>query len=343
MILPILPRLYNYSNNPINKQTPRTTRPELYQDTITFKGIGPKLNKQKVSLFTELLTESVANPNFFEKQKDFIGQILEEIMPSINSGMHKTENGTRGFVTRLDENFVIRAPHSLKNASRKIIHENCIQGTMQPNKFASVEDFYGHHIITFGNIATMKNATPSGTYTCIGRPYNTPWMQGGYEYYANQYLPTCAALPQESFDRLARNLKALNKIHDKQYYYEPDTINPNNFLIVDNHFRIIDDLCRTEVEQPNSITTMLEPLLTKISTSEYAVFLEELTAPRREIFGKILRASIKTDLTEPPSFSAERILEECYELAGLRHKAPAIRDALNRKDLAGIDEIFQNS
>ncbi len=344
MITPIIPRLniYTVPQNLNQPKQQRTTRPELSRDTVSFKGITSKLDKKHIGHLTELLSEGIENPNFFEKSKAIIGQKLEEIMPSINAGIHNNESGARGFVSRLDDNFVLKIPHWFRKVNQQCIKDNCSRGRLHANRFAAVEDYYGHHIVTFGEIGIMKNATAPGTYTRVGRPYELPLEHGGYDYYATQYLPTCSQLPQESFDRLARNMKTLNEIHSGKYYYEPDTENPNNFLIFNGQFRIVDDLDPTPLEQPNNVTTMLKPLLVKVATNEEAEFAEELIAPRREIFGKILRAAIKTDLPEPMSYTDERILEQCYELSGLQHRANDIRAAIAEKNIAQLDSIFQN-
>lgn len=340
MILPIMPRLNNFSIAPVSPPPPRhrLTNPGLLQDTVSFKG---SINEKHVNFFTELLTQSLETPGFFERNRVIIGETLEKIMPDINAGIRNNESGKRGFVSRLDDDFVVKVPHWFRNATPKCIKENCSKGILRPNKFASVEDYYGHHIMTFDNIAIMKNATAPGTYTRVGRPFEIPYASGGFRYYTGHYLPTCANLPQESFDRLAKNFKELNQIHSGRYYYEPDTENPNNFLIFNGQFRIVDDLDPIPIEEPNNLSTMVKPLLIKIATEEEAEFMPELVPMRKEILRKSIIAATRNDLPQPQSYSEEAFIDRAIELAGLEKDALEIKNAMNEKSIGKIEEIFR--
>lgn len=315
----------------------------LARDTVSFSGLqAPKLNEKTVDFFSEMVKCCIDNPAFLQKNKSIISKTLEEIMPAVISGSRNNESGMRGFVSRLDDNFVVKVPHWFKNATPACIKDHCSRGRVNPNRFAALQDYYGHHIISFGDIGIMKNATAPGTYVRVGRPYEKPINEGGFEYYTEEYLPTCSQLPQESFDRLARNLRELNSItlSSGKYYFEPDTENPNNFLIFNNQIRIVDDLDPTQIENPNNIVTMLKPLLTKISTVEEAHIIPELISPRREILKKCIIASTKENLPLMTAWSDERIFEQACELSGLEKEILALKNSINQKDVKGLEEIF---
>lgn len=345
MILPIINSSFNRktyqplirNNSNINK-----ANNTLSCDTVSFKGkLPPKTNEKFVKRFTTYIQNCLDNPSFLSENRQVIGETLEMIMPEINAGIRNNESGMRGFVSRLDDNFVLKIPHWFRKATPERIKEDCQMGMLHPNKFEALEDYYGHHIMTFGNIAIMKNATAPGSYVRVGRPFEIPLNEGGYEYYVHEYLPVCSTLPQKSFDKLALNLKKLNNISSGKYFYEPDTENPNNFLIFNNEFRIVDDMDPVPVPEPNNITTLVKPLVTKIATEEYAEFAEELVAPRKEIFKKCAIAAAKNQLPDVHSFSEELFLEKAYELTGMTNKAEELRSAIRENDVNKIREIFE--
>lgn len=311
-------------------------------NTVPFAGRPPQFHQEKtVNFFTELVKCCLEESTFLERHRQIIGETLASIMPRINAGLHNNESGMRGFVSRLDDDFVLKAPHWFKKATPEAIQRNCAQGMVRPNKFEALEDYFGHHVMTFGDIAIMKNATAPGSYVRVGRPFEMALDDGGFEYYSETYLPTCAALPQDTFDRLANNLKKLNGITSGEYHYEPDTINPNNFLIFNEHFRIVDDMDPVKLDQPNNLTTMLRPLINNTSTDEKAVFSTELVPLRREIFKKSSIASVKHELPLASSFMEEAEFEETCQLTGVEKHILKLKQYIQERSVDGIKQILK--
>jgi len=338
-----MPRITNFNTRKTNATAPqqRFSNNTLNRDTVSFSGLHTRVNEKYVNFLCEMFSQSLETPGFFERNRVIIGRTLEKIMPDINAGIRNNESGKRGFVSRLDDNFVVKVPHWYKDATPQCIGDNCQKGVMRPNKFAAVEDYYGHHIFTFENIAIMKNATAPGDYTRVGRPFEIPFESGGFLYYTGHYLPTCAKLPQESFDRLAKNFSELNQVHSGRFYYEPDTENPNNFLIFNNQFRIVDDLDPVPIEAPNNLSTMVKPLLVQIADGERAEFMPELAEMRKEILKKSILGAVKNDLPQPQSYTEEALIDKSIELAGLEKETLAIKNAICEKSIATIEEIFR--
>lgn len=324
----------------INKNT--MAKP-MANDVVSFKGadkfITNHAHEQNFKFFAELVHQCLDDNTFLAKNRQIVGQALEKIMPDINSGMRNNESGMRGFVSRLDDNFVAKVPHWFRKVTPQCIAEHCQKGRILPNRFEAIDNYYGHHVMRFGEIGIMRNATAPGTYVRAGRPFEVPLDKGGMDYYVNEYLETCANLPQESFNHLAKNLKKLNAIESGRFHYEPDTENPNNFLIFRDEFRIVDDLDPVEIEEPNSIVTMLKPLINKISTEENAEFVPELTARRNEIFKKCAIAAAQNELPLGNSFMEQALFEQACGLTGNSNKVLEIMNDIDTKNIKKLAEL----
>lgn len=333
MIRTISARIENRTFSQNNKTTNR--------NTIAFAGRTPiEIQQKSIDFFTKTVKCCLDDPTFIERHRKIIGETLAQIMPEINACLHNNESGMRGFVSRLDDEFVLKAPHWFKKATPDCIKRNCAMGQVHANKFEAVEDYYGHHFMTFGDISIMKNATAPGDYVRVGRPFEMQLDDGGFDYYSNTYLPTCASLPQETFDRLARNLKKLNGITSGEFHYEPDTMNPNNFLIFNDQIRIVDDMDRVQLEEPNTLTTMLRPLINNTSTDEKAVFIPELVPMRKEIFKKSSVAAVKNELPLASSFLEEAEFEQTCELTGIQKQILKLKQYIAERSIDGIQKIL---
>ena len=76
----------------------------------------------------------------------------------------------------------------------------------------------------------------------------------------------------------------------------PDIINPNNLLISDGKFILVDKLEKVPFKEPNSVYTMLEPLIIRMTPEKEASHSNKLTNIRKNIFRKVLIASEKCEL-----------------------------------------------
>ena len=124
-------------------------------------------------------------------------------------------------------------------------------------------------------------------------------------------------------------------------YYTPDIINPNNILISDNQFRIVDKLDKTKQKEPNTLFTMLEPLLLRLSPESYANYKESLVEPRYNIYKKCLIAATKANLPLENSLKYEysdyylaSILKTYFtdthdNLAKMRNQGVSLENRLN--------------
>lgn len=240
-------------------------------------------------------------------------RILDKALPHIMTPENFINKGRESKVYRISDNYVakIRRGKTEDNA----VH--FLNSTKRPSeKFAKLDFYYGEPLIKVGGVEILKNATPTSDFMKCGTGYKT-WgsemickHEDLSEYY-NKYLPLCASMPQNSFDEFAQGLQKLNGITGRdslmrRVYYTPDTINPNNILIADNKFRVVDSLEQIHAKNPNTLHTMLEPLVIKLTPNTYAGEMndrpEELIPLTRTIIKKINYCGRKSRLTFKSSF-----------------------------------------
>lgn len=243
-------------------------------------------------------------------------KILDKALPDIMKDENFINKGRASKVYKISDNYVAKIKRG-KTANNAIHFFN---PTMCPSEqFSHLDFYYGEPLIRVGNVEILKNATPTSDFMKCGTGYKTintcngPEMRCKHEDlsdYYNKYLPLCASLPQESFDNFAKGLQKLNGITSRdalmrKVYYTPDTINPNNILIADKEFRVVDNLEPIHIaKNPNSLYTMLEPLVIKLAPETYAGELDdrpkEMLPFTRTIIKKSLIAAEKTGLAIDP-------------------------------------------
>lgn len=226
-------------------------------------------------------------------------KVLQESLPYVMSPNNFINKGRDSKVYRINDNYVakIRRGHYEDDSVKSY---NIV--TLPSQKFKSLDFYYGEPIVKVGDVEILKNATPTENNICCGTNYKGISLVSKEEMkkYTEVYLPMCSSLPQESFDNFADNLKRLNGIsslglHGRKYY-TPDVINPNNLIISDGKFKLVDELDEVHCKEPNSFYTMVEPLLVRLTPEHNAEYDEKLIGMRQTIFNKCLKAAEKTDL-----------------------------------------------
>lgn len=296
----------------------------LKGDTVSF---GAGLSRKSAAVLEESIQDVLHSGPFDIVAGTKFHKLLNRLMPEIMLEENYLNKGRESKVFRISDDYVakIRRGKTDNNA----IH--FYNSTTRPNhQFNDIDIYYGEPLIKCGNVEILKNATPSQDFMYSGIKYSNKYRSciGEIERYEQVFLPTCASLPQESFDELAKGLRDLNKIKApyskkfvesmrrghfvrmqgcpfmeslsymnlnpfKSQYYTPDVINPNNILISDGRFRIVDKMDVTPVENPNSLFTMIEPLLIRLTPDKCAEYKPELVEPRLQIFKKCLLAAEK--------------------------------------------------
>lgn len=92
------------------------------------------------------------------------------------------------------------------------------------------------------------------------------------------------------------NFKILNNIPAFRESYCFDYHNPNNFLLVGNEIRIVDDIDLVKTPNPNNLTALLTPFLHSLNAYKTAKYEESFAKDRGIIFEKSILAHEKAEL-----------------------------------------------
>ena len=226
-------------------------------------------------------------------------KLLNEAIPSIITPENYLNAGRESKVYKISDKYVAKIRRGFYSDNSV----NILNPISMPSKhYKELSAYYGEAVVKHGPIEILKNATPTSDNIFCGVRFLHDYTKRlkDMERYEKEFVPKCSRIPQESFDELAFNLKKLNGmsslgIKGKQYYV-PDIINPNNIIISDNKFRIVDKLDKVPVKNPNTLFTMLEPLLLRVTPEESTKYNPKLVEPRKNILKKCLISSEKAEL-----------------------------------------------
>ena len=305
----------------VRTSTPKViqTVPQTIIQTVTNNHTNIKSQNLANMLDRSIMECIEAGPlNFLAKEK--FHRIIDKALPQILTPENFLNKGRDSKVYRISDNFVAKVKRG-KTPNNAIHFYNT---TDKPDSiFYNLKSYYGEPLIKIGNVEILKNATPTSNFVSCGAKLNNKLKVStkSIEEYEKDVLPLCASLPQESYDNFAKDLARLNNYSTigatnplkskhyirlfglkpsvltiQRYHYTPDVINPNNILIADNQFKIVDKLEAVPVKNPNTIYTMLNPLLIKLGPEVEAKPNPELANLRNRIFKKTLIASEKAAL-----------------------------------------------
>lgn len=308
---------FNINNISNNKQSNLQIYPQ--KNNINFKGFSPK----ELSNVLDSNIDQVIQTNPFDLVARLkFHKIINSLLPDIMTPENFINKGRESKVYKISDKYVAKIKRGYDENSA--IH--FYSYTKLPDKrFNQLDIYYGEPVIRIGNAEILKNATPSNDFICCGTPYRGTKEATieDREQYEQLFIPKCANVPQESYDKFAKGLAELNKIHNtkanlSKVYYTPDIINPNNILISNNEFKIVDKLDATHHKEPNTVFTMLEPLLIRLSPESFADFNANIINERNEIYKKCLIASAKANL---PIESKRKYQYSDYYLSNLLKKS----------------------
>ncbi len=282
--------------NNINQTAPVRKNITGYS-SVSFGSATAKSDKM-VKLLDHAIDSVVYSDGINIGNKMKFHKILKAALPSILQPENYLNCGRDSKVYRISDKYVakVKRGHYEKNSV------NFWNATHVPGRrFRDLDFYYGEPVAKVGHVEILKNATPDGKNIFCGTKFNSKSYPNtsSLEKYETEYLPLCSSLPQESFDNFARNLSKLNRIKPKNYGkkgYYPDIENPNNIIISEGQFKLVDKIDATEHENPNSIMTMLEPLLIRYTPFHEARYKESLVGMRKEILRKTYIAAEKAHL-----------------------------------------------
>lgn len=255
------------------------------------------------SAFTKKLDDMLACKNYTQEDIVEITDKANKIIENCIDEEHFLGKGSLGSVYKIDSKYVIKLPFwTNKLGDFRIL----------PNKFPSLETYYGGEVADFGLVKILRSVSPDGKHDTVGVPYSYAKTHNYREfsrYYEEVSFPRIMNIPQESFDKLASDCAKLNKMNG----YTFDYINPNNFVLVGDEIRVVDSIISTLCFNNNSIANLMRPFIWAEGVGVEAAFSQTLLEPRRDIFKKIVLAGMRHDLPVV-SGGSEYVLEEVFEL-----------------------------
>lgn len=282
-----------------------------------------RANIEQIKEFDNLLGFVTANPKKIEEKIIKKLGVLFKQNAELTSKNFINE-GTEGSVYRFSDKYVFKIPEGeteISSEEFKICNNNL------GNR---LETYYGGKIAKVDNISILKNADPQGVAIPVGISYDSSIVENAAEYEKNVYILKLATIPQESFDKVAKDFKTLNNFtcnkENYQKYYSFDYINPNNFLLIDDKIRIVDHLEKTSDQNSNNLTRLLKVLITQLNWFIKAYFEEVLVPKRKDIFKKCILANEKSELPLNFNIYEQNILKKALDLADIKTPYAGIPD-----------------
>lgn len=240
-----------------------------------------------VKEFSELMDSITAG----KVDKSFAINKMKKILPQIVEKCKIFEGeGFTSSVYKIDNKYVY------KLQKRKIITYHSINLSPE-NKRPNLKTWYGKKLVDIdaGRLSILRNSNENKKFMSAGI-IDGPDFGRRYE----SGIRRCAKIPQEAYDDVAKDFKALNEAvnpkEDIEKYYSFDYINPNNFMFSDKELRIVDNIEPTDEKNANNVFSMINCLLAKYTILAKCKFSEKLIEPRREILKKCFVACEKQSL-----------------------------------------------
>ncbi len=237
------------------------------------------------------------------EKKSLLGEIQKFIREKLSPDRLLGE-GAHGSVYKIDDDFCMKFDIGTRPRAKKM-------GELPENGFKGLKTYYGSKVADFDDVAILKNVSSDGSHIPVGVPQEFAIKNSAEEssiYYQCIALPRLSDIPQKSFDAVAEDCQRLNELGAKnKTHYTFDYINPNNFVIVDDKIRIIDDINVLNSLEDNSVANLFNVFLEKsfLNTPvQYSMYSE---TTRRNLFKKIVLAGMKADLPMRSKHSAENL------------------------------------
>ena len=275
------------------------------------------------SVFSKKLEKALKTQRMSRQQA---GRLLHDFADMYDKRVRmdkKIGSGFYGTVYKIDDNYV------LKRGNENLTPEFIGFGLVRKPKFGHLKHYFGEAVAKIRNkigedMLILKNVYSKGKSIPVGVPVEFAQNHTKEEclkYYAENYLPKFAKLPQRSFDGIAKDFSQLNKMSTKRKFYTFDYVNPNNFVLSGKTLRILDDVNEMDTPATNCVTDMLEVFINKLDMDKETVFDEKLIPLRKELAKKLI-------------------------LAGARHEVPMCQSSIDLNswaktfnDLLGMEDL----
>lgn len=237
------------------------------------------------------IDEFISSPSGSEDNPNKLIMLFYEFMNKKQK--KKLGEGCRACVYKVDDKYVLKI-------NKKIKEDSLFPTLGNEDIFGGVKAYFGSSVLSMNSgIKILKNVSSKGKHTPVGIQFNSTSTMPLLERTAlwnSKYLPAFSKLPQKAFDDLAKSFAKLNEIEVDGYNYAFDTLNPNNFVLVGNSFRIVDEVDRTVKKAPNSIAGLLRVFLELMDVDNLAPKDFMNIDMRHSLLKKIILAGEKHEL-----------------------------------------------
>ena len=279
----IIPNYFNYQVNSYNKMQSNTRRP-VFKSNMSDFGKVVNLAFEKKAI-TDVIPADV--------NKIIINKLRLAIEEIINK-KNLIGYGFFGEVYKIDEKLVLK----IGKGHYYVAEDIADQAELGKNTFKNLKTYYGEEILKIGNIRILRNTgshIPAGAIKSNEKGRLTEAEK--VEYYVQKYLPTFSKVPQESYDDVAMDFFKLNQMRTSNgSFYEFDSNNPANVLLVGDKLKLVDEIDSSSLENQNSVGKLLEILLNKKDTFDNIDGYGESLNYAQEIFSKVIIATEKANL-----------------------------------------------
>lgn len=245
------------------------------------------------ALFNKGLETELTQPELTQLA-DYLYEIKDDVTYDPDSYIGE---GNFGYVYKMNDDYVLKIQNSfsyLGGIDKKFEYT-------KDRKFSDIPYYYGEVLAKCDNMEILKNANPKGDAIVCGMPV---WLDEEEQkrYLIDVSLPAFAKLPQSAYDNYAKVLKSLNEktftVNEEEKKYSPDILNNNNFMIVDDEIRFVDEMDTLDSGKENDLYTMLASFF-DWGMKFVAPELPETTKNKKEIFKKCVLASEEAELPIP--------------------------------------------
>ena len=243
-------------NNKVATNTLKQNYINEYNPAYYMPSFKASTEKEFNNLFTKGLKTKLSEQELNQLSKN-IYEIKDDV---IKDKSRFLGSGSFGSVYKIDDDYVLKIEKYYYDKYNKKFDYK------RENPFNEIPFYYGGILATCDNLSVLKNADPKGDAIISGVPL---WCgtEEKEEYLINKSLPAFANLEQSSYNNYAFVLRLLNGMSYKIDYDKqrktPDTLNPNNFMIVDDKIRFVDEFVTLHHDQQNNLFTMCSPFLNR--------------------------------------------------------------------------------
>lgn len=342
---PIFPQNINFINpNKISSFVNKEKLKKLY-----LSNPFPKLNANyfhpsictngvNVEKFSTLLDEAINNPKSSSpKLVVELNELLKKIFSYVvNDPENLMGSGYTSKIYAIDNKYVIKVNNEVKSFPTNTNDFEVFGHAKFLNK---LKTYYGEKLAQCldWRIIVLKNADPYKIGTPFGIKHENHSVENVEKTY-NNWVKKLSNVAQNSFDNVTQDMKTLDCLSPSYYF---DYKNPNNFLLVGNEIRTVDDLECCSKFGKNNLSSILGAFIANKQVFSSATFDKDLVPQRRMILKKCILGNEKSNLSLELVESGMGFIE-AMKLSGYDPHQPLILKLQRlRKEIPDVDKRLE--